>query len=390
MALIQCPECGHSVSDKAISCPSCGYPISVLSTTTRQRKSKRRRKLPNGFGSIKRLSGKRSKPYAAYPPVTAFTLSGSPVAVPAIGYYEDYNDAYCALLEYKKSPLDLRNRNLTFSELYELYFESKYSNSKKELSEASKNSTRAAFKNCEALHNMKFADLRKSDLQQVIDTCPLKHSSLELIVSLFKGMYSYAIANDIIDKNYAQFVTINIQDDDEKGVPFSPDEIHTLWEHKDNETVGIILLLIYTGYRISAFKTIKLDWENEYFQGGVKTAAGKGRIVPIHPAIKDFAKQFESTYMSGGKNVFSPQKFRRDFYEALDGLNISTSISGTKHTPHDCRHTFSWLCDKYKIDEFTKHMLMGHSLGNDVEKSVYGHRTVDELREAVNKIKAPE
>ena len=51
---------------------------------------------------------------------------------------------------------------------------------------------------------------------------------------------------------------------------------------------------------------------------------------------------------------------------------------------------FRWKPTKYKIDELTKHMLMGHSLGNDVEKSVYGHRTVDELREAVHKIKAPE
>lgn len=28
MALIECSECGHQVSDKASSCPSCGAPIS--------------------------------------------------------------------------------------------------------------------------------------------------------------------------------------------------------------------------------------------------------------------------------------------------------------------------------------------------------------------------
>ena len=28
MALINCPECGRSVSDKAISCPECGKEIS--------------------------------------------------------------------------------------------------------------------------------------------------------------------------------------------------------------------------------------------------------------------------------------------------------------------------------------------------------------------------
>lgn len=30
MALIQCPECGRKVSDKAKACPGCGYPISEL------------------------------------------------------------------------------------------------------------------------------------------------------------------------------------------------------------------------------------------------------------------------------------------------------------------------------------------------------------------------
>lgn len=29
MALINCPECGKEVSDKASSCPNCGYPISI-------------------------------------------------------------------------------------------------------------------------------------------------------------------------------------------------------------------------------------------------------------------------------------------------------------------------------------------------------------------------
>ena len=27
MALIQCPECEQSISDKAAKCPKCGYPI---------------------------------------------------------------------------------------------------------------------------------------------------------------------------------------------------------------------------------------------------------------------------------------------------------------------------------------------------------------------------
>lgn len=34
MALITCPECGHTVSDKATQCPQCGYPIAANNETT--------------------------------------------------------------------------------------------------------------------------------------------------------------------------------------------------------------------------------------------------------------------------------------------------------------------------------------------------------------------
>jgi hypothetical protein len=30
MPLINCPECGAQVSDKAVSCPSCGHPMNAV------------------------------------------------------------------------------------------------------------------------------------------------------------------------------------------------------------------------------------------------------------------------------------------------------------------------------------------------------------------------
>ena len=48
-------------------------------------------KLPNGFGSIKKLSGKnRANPYGVYPPTTEFDLEGRPVPVKAIAYVDDW------------------------------------------------------------------------------------------------------------------------------------------------------------------------------------------------------------------------------------------------------------------------------------------------------------
>ena len=98
MSLILCPECNHRLSDKAISCPGCGYPMlliasgispsdplpdtayrSLMSPAPRiQTRKRSHKKLPNGYGTIKKLSGTRTRPYAAYPPASAAPFPGEP------------------------------------------------------------------------------------------------------------------------------------------------------------------------------------------------------------------------------------------------------------------------------------------------------------------------
>ena len=392
MSLVSCPECCHTVSDKAYACPGCGYPMSgaavtsTLATVTHQKPApvkRTRRKLPNGFGSIKKLSGNRSRPYAAYPPATVQApLRDVTVKTPVIGYYKDWYSAFDALSKYHHCPYDVTARALTFAEVYEQFYKEKFEYGKKDLSASSKYAYDTAFKNCPTLHSMRFADLRKQDMQNIIDSCELGYSSLCNLKKLFCQLYRFAIENDIVEKNYSQYVTINREDDNEKGEPFSEEELEILWNNKKDRAVQVILLMIYSGFRIRAFETIEINKEELYFKGGVKTAAGKGRTVPIHPAIASFAFTFRKHYPKFRTNTYRTYHF----YPALKRLGIETTKSGKKHTPHDCRHTFSWLCDKYKVDELSKHFLMGHSPGKDVEKAVYGHRTFEELREEINKI----
>lgn len=238
------------------------------------------------------------RPFAAYPPAREFNLNGSPVTQPAIGYYEDWYKAFDALREYNANPYDLAHENITFSELFDLYFKAKYiDNKKKKFSQASIRSTQAAYKNCTILHNRKFKDLRKHDLQNVIDNCPLKHSSLELIVTLSRQMYKFARENDITDKDYSEFVRINIPDDDESGEPFTKDELSVLWENKDDKTVQFILVMIYSGFRIKAFETIEINRDGlklmlsgkEPFilYSSVLKSAGQHLVKNIHPMIAD-------------------------------------------------------------------------------------------------------
>ena len=45
MALIQCPECGKEVSDKALACPNCGNPIAAPVEKVKAKKRRPRKKL---------------------------------------------------------------------------------------------------------------------------------------------------------------------------------------------------------------------------------------------------------------------------------------------------------------------------------------------------------
>lgn len=381
--LISCPECNHTVSDKALSCPNCGYPtnniIDNLSKPIKKRTRKKHKKLPNGFGSIKKLSGTRNKPYAAYPPTTEYSINGNPVPVPAIGYYEDWYSAFDALRKYNHNPYDINKSKLTFSDVFTQFYETKF-NSLSNFSATTEKVYRTAFGYAKPLHDIKFSEIKKNELQRVIDNCPLGYSSLRSIKNLFGQMFKYALENDIVDKDYSRFVVIHQENNIETGDPFSEQELQILWEHSNNEYVQIALILIYTGLRISELKIVNINIGEKYIQGGLKTKNGKNRIVPIHNKIEKFVTNFNQEKYHPG--TYGDKYFKK----IMNDLDMITSVNGKKHTPHDCRHTFSWLCDKYGVDDVSKHMLMGHSLGNDVEKAVYAHRTIDELRIAINKI----
>ena len=269
----------------------------------------------------------------------------------------------------------------TFAEVYEGFYRHKFEEDKsRTYSKSSIRACKTAFKNCADLHDRAFADLKYPDLQKVVDDCPLKHASLELIVSLMHQMYEYAIIYELVDKDYSAAVKIKIRDDDEHGEPFTEDDLKILWAHQENPIVEMLLIMCYSGYRITAYKTLAVNLNEQYFQGGVKTAAGKNRIVPIHSAILPLVKHRMET---NGVLMRDTDNFRSHMYATLQSLGIK------KHTPHDCRHTFSALCEKYNVSENDRKRMLGHSFGSDITNGIYGHRTVEELRAEIEKIQVP-
>lgn len=337
---------------------------------------------PNNYGTIVHLGKNRRRPYAVK--VNPRLNSKGYYNYDILGYYEERVEAMIALAEYNKNPCDLNNRNITFQDVFDSFYKDKYEISKKQFSISSKNSTSAAFRNCSCLHNKKFLSLRHSDLQAVVDSCTLKYSSLELIISLFHQMYAFAIREGISEKDASKFVKINITDDDIHGIRFSEDDIFKLWNKSEYESVRMILIYIYTGWRATELLEIprsNIDIKNMTISGGKKTAAGKNRIVPVHSKIKSFIIDLCNTYphylFTDKSSHLSYSTFKKKFYEGLTLCNITT-----RYTPHDCRHTFESKLNDAGISPVICDRLMGHASKSLGEK-IYTHKTIEQLRSAI-------
>lgn len=377
-------------------------------------------RLPNGYGQIRKLSGNRRNPYGVYPPQMEEDQDGRRLPVKALCYVSSWTVAFAVLTAYKAGTYvsgmenDLmaaekekasKSSNTgfvddiladyarvrrtmlnepeihepTFAEVYEMYRRDKFETGK-EYSRQMQNSIRAGFNNCESIHDRIFRELRVDDLQAVVDNCRLKRSSLDLIVLVIKQVYKYADAHELCDRDYGRFVTVKAGDDDEHGVPFSEDDLRILWQHQDDPTVEMILIMCYAGYRINAYRTMTVNLEERYFYGGNKTASGKGLQIPIYSGTLHLVAR---RLKRDGCLMKSDQKFREDMYRILDALGIE------KHTPHDCKHTFSALCEKYHVSENDRKRMLGHKIGN-ITNDIYGHRTLEELREEIEKIQLPD
>jgi integrase len=267
----------------------------------------------------------------------------------------------------------------TFKEVYELFYERKYGeNAPKKLAQKTKSCDIASFKHCEELHDRIFTTITHNELQALINDCQYGTVVKKKIISLLHQMYKYARIYDITDKDNSEGLATS-ENNSKHGIPFTESDIKVLWKHKDDEMVEMLLIMIYSGFRIAEYETIEVNFDKMYFKGGVKTANSKNRIVPIHSAIQPLVR----SRMKKRKKMMNKtvDGFRKKMYRKLEELGIE------KHTPHDCRHTFSALCEHFKMPEADRKRLLGHSLGSDITNSVYGHRTLEELRESIEMIK---
>lgn len=412
--LVKCPECKLQVSDKAIDCPHCGYPLKEENKVS-VKKSKRRKRLPNGFGQITKVANKKTKLKNKYRAMVTVGKTPEGKAIVKLlkprSFFPTYNDAYIALLEYNKNPYDL-NSETTIRELYDKWTDGYFKTLK---TDSSIRTITSAWAYCSSVYNMRVKDIRARHIKGCMEEGTSIINGKEhhpsagtkaRIKSMFNLMLDYALEYELADKNYARTFAVsdNIIKEKEKTkrghIPFTDQEMNKLWNNiYIVPYVDVILIQCYSGWRPQELGLIKLeniDLENGTIIGGMKTEAGENRLVPIHSKIKplivkriDEAKSLGSEYLinctdthTHRSNIkFTYDKYLQRFTKAKDILKLNPD-----HRPHDGRMQFVTMAKKYNVDEYAIKYIVGHSI-TDITEKVYTKREINWLKTEIEKIK---
>lgn len=356
------------------------------------RRTKRMR-LPNGFGQICFLKGNHRKPYRAM--VTVGTNEkGRPICkiLKPQGYFESYNDAYMALMEYHKNPNDFTE--ITLGEIFEKWSEENFPR----LQNNTIGTYKTSWSHLKPIKDVKISEFRSRNIKEFLMRDSISESAASLIKVLLNQLYDYAVENEYIDKNYSR--NVNIRSKSYKVIKghrsFTDEEIKQIWSNSNISIAKYILIQCYTGMRPNELLSIRLEninLDDGYIIGGSKTEAGRNRRIPIHSCVKDLiieniniAKQHGCDYlitgMRGGRLQYRLYAIRfNNFLNNLFGEN--------SHTPHDCRKFFVTTAKKYKLDEYAIKLIVGHHIP-DITERIYTERPVDWLKTEMEKIKVYE
>lgn len=341
-------------------------------------------RLPNGFGSVYKLKGKRRKPYVAKK-TSGWTDDGKQ-QFNIIGYYATKKEAMEALTEYNKNPYNFEAADITFKEVFEAWKKQKYN----KISKSAINGYNAAFATSEYLHKMKFVDIKTLHLQKVIDECGKGYDTLRKIKSLYNQLFKYAMKNDIVSKDYSSYVELKNKNNNRSIKPFTLEEVNKLFSVVDQiEYVDAILILIYTGMRVGELLDIKLEDVNlqeKTITGGKKTEAGRDRVIPIHKKIYPFIENRINTskkYLIENKDKPGLQMTYDNFYR--DHFLIIMDELGMEHRTHDCRKTLATLLSNAGANSTSIKRILGHSSYTITEK-FYTHKDIEELQKAMDLI----
>lgn len=280
-----------------------------------------------------------------------------------------------------------KGKRITLKELYDQWEPTH------DRSRSTMNCYRSGFRLFEPLWAVPMEDLDIDDLQECLDDSDAGRRTQENGRAALGLVYKYGIPRNVVphDRNLASFLRLTAAGSASQKTGFSTEELEKIRkaaQSGDPEAVRV-LCHCYLGFRPTALLLLQVkdyDPQRKAFVGGIKTAAGKGRTVPVSPKIQPWVSQLASgdpeRYVFGRDGAQEDlADYRASFYDLLERLKISNPVDEQgRHriTPHSCRHTFATLLKRVQGADADKLALIGHTSTQQLRE--YQDVPLDDLR----------
>lgn len=367
-----CAKCKREIPDDSHLCCYCGK-VYV-------RKPKHNRRRPNNSGTIYRLTDHhRRNPYRVE---KLGKWLGDFPSMEAAQLFLDKVNAKQRLLD---------TINLTLDDVHKIWLERDYP----DLTAKGKSTYDVIWNKFESVKHIKMRDINTATIQVLVDkekNQGRSRSQQEKIRSMYSLLCQLAMELDIIDRNYATFLKLSQQAKVQRDT-FTEKEIQLILKDAATcDTSKIIAIFLYTGFRLEELLSMPLsgvDTKNWSFRGGLKTEAGRDRLVPIVKTIRPFVQYFcdkatGTLFLSGYEgNKDGPNYRKRDYYPTLERLGIRTKDRGMR--PHSTRYTLATRGHSMGIDDDTLSKILGHA-DFDVTSDIYIQADLKKLHQEMKKL----
>lgn len=328
----------------------------------------RETKRPNNTGGIRKLSGRRRKPYQAVVSSGHYIKDGMvKVKQVSLGCYATKKEALDALAVWQTNHLRVDLMSLTVSDIYMKI--------KDDWTPDMQAAMKSVYKRYLPLAKMRLCDVKTYSIES-IDLPPLSKSSHDHIRLFWHRIFMFGIENDIVLKDYSQFIKFKETKQKQKKQIFTPEEIREL------KTDKLYRILLYTGMRINELLT--MESAQVYEEDGIlcfhvlnaKTEAGN-RIIPVHSRIMNDINLLNGYVITPKLSYMTAN---RKLQKTIEDKGLS------QHTLHDFRRTFASYAKSFGMDEYYRKCLLGHA-HEDLTDSVYTQAFVKDLKEQIEKIR---
>lgn len=361
-----CIKCRADLPDGALFCMLCGK-----KQTPEKRKHRKR---ANGTGTIYKMPGNRSKPWAA---------KRNNVF---LGSYKTYAEAQKALERITDATIT-EKYNMTFTQVYEAWKPVQ----ERKVTKSQMNCYATSYNNCPELHDLQFRKIRQSNFQNVIirlEQSGKSKSTCEKMRQLFSQLSKWALAEEIIQVNHAQNLETIAKQLSTKEVLLQAD-IEAI-KKSENRGKNIVLVLLACGCRPNELFNVPLvNCYDDYFIGGSKTEAGRDRLIVISSVGLEAYQMLRKKAMANkGQRLIDGFDGNRDThnFSKREFKELMAEIGRPEITMYSCRHTYITNAVRSGVDQRALQQMVGH-VDKETTK-IYTHLNIDDLRAESQKIKS--